>query len=80
MTLNEHCKPGEVLRGPQVRQKKASLEPAVIEKGWTLLWKCKSCGSYWESSFEGRYDELEYLTCLSDEEVEAKWKGTRPRA
>ena len=71
--IQSHCKVGEVLEDKQARERKLILKPVIVEHGWTLLWKCPTCGKYWESRWEGRYDECEYLTCLEDEEVSLRY-------
>lgn len=69
-----HCEQGTVVLGKKALAKKQSLDPAVEEHGWVLLWRCKSCGRYWASSYEGRYDEREEIRCLTDAEV-TRWQS-----
>ncbi len=70
-----HCSPGEILQGSAARAQKANLQAIVLESGWPLLWRCVECGGFWESRYEGRYDEREYLTCLEHAEVRQRWPG-----
>jgi hypothetical protein len=70
----QHCVPGTILSDHQVQEKRKVLIPAVVEKGWTLLWKCTKCGCYWESEFKGRYDEIENLRCLAPDEIKQRWE------
>lgn len=73
MDLICNCKTGDIIKDKETDKKKLHLNPTVTKNGWTVLWKCKICGKYWESFFSGRYDESESLICLSNEEVEMKW-------
>lgn len=73
-----HCEPGEEIRGEALIEKKDSLEPAVSEHGWILLWRCPEDGRYWESRYVGRYDESEYLICLEKHEFKERWSHRLP--
>ncbi len=45
--------------------------------GWTQLWQCKHCGSFWEMTWEnctGGFDTgVPVLRKLSDSEKEKRW-------
>jgi hypothetical protein len=71
--IQDHCKAGQVLEGKEAREKKLELETVLTDGGWPVLRRCFRCGGYWESTWEGRYAEREYLTCLEDEEVTLRW-------
>lgn len=68
-----HCKVNTVLKDNEVDQKKTTLKLLVRDGGWAVLWQCPLCDRYWEATWEGRYAEREYLTCLEDEEVRLRY-------
>ena len=65
---------GATMSGSAVAALKSRLVPVVERDGWTLVWRDDETGRYWESRFEGRFDEQESLVCISDDEFNERWK------
>lgn len=59
--------------GAEVVELKPFLEPVVVEDGWTMVWRHRDSGEYWEVHLEGRYDELETLIRISEEDFRSRW-------
>lgn len=72
MTANEDEQAARV-SGADAETLKARLQPIVVEHGWTLVWRDEALGQYWESKYEGRYDEIETLHPITDEQFQDRY-------
>jgi len=55
---------------------KECLEYVTDQQGWLQLWRCNTCGSYWEMTWEGGGgfdDGVMTLRRLSKAELLARW-------
>ena len=72
------CRSRSVLLGTEAESYSDRYLTYVTDhQGWTQLWKCPECGTYWEMSWEGGLgsfdDGVMTLRKLSSSELRERW-------
>jgi hypothetical protein len=74
MTAEENIRRSLPVSGTSAARLKARLNPIISKDGWTFVWRDDECNQYWESRYDGRYDEIETLHQITEEEFQNQYR------